>query len=451
MVHKYHLNGYYIVVDSNSGCVHVVDRIVFDLLDRIKEPLTENLPQEMLFCLDYDLDVIKDAYSEIFKLFTQGQLFSAPQAPNTTHDEMGKIPVKAACFHVSHDCDLRCRYCFAGTGSFGGKRTSMSFEVGQKGIDFLVKRSLNRRNIEVDFFGGEPLLNFDVVKRIVDYAKRQGDLFEKDFRFTFTTNGCGLDAEKVAFINREMSNVVLSLDGRKETNDRMRVFTNGVGCYDAVLPKFKELVNRRGGKDYYIRGTFTRKNLDFSKDILHLVDEGFNEVSLEPVVLDETHPYALTERDLPQIFKEYELLAEEMVCRAQQGRGFNFFQFAVVHSESPCLSKRLMGCGAGVEYVAFVPEGDIYPCHQFVGLKSYVMGNLFDDFFDTSQQLQFANLRVNRCEKCRNCWARLYCGGGCNANNLRFEKDVSRPHECSCQMLKKRLECAFMVKSATCF
>ncbi|GHV29321.1 thioether cross-link-forming SCIFF peptide maturase [Clostridia bacterium] len=448
MMHKYCLHGFHIVVDPNSGSVHFVDKLVFDLLDYVKGPLSEELPKELFFCQDYGLKDIEEAYCEIYKLYKNKLLFSEPSKPNISYTIGHKIPIKAACLHISHDCDLRCRYCFAGAGAFGGKRMNMSLDVGKKAIDFLLKRSLSRKNIEVDFFGGEPLLNFDVVQGVVSYAREQEKKTNKSFRFTLTTNGIGLDDEKVDYLNQEMSSVALSIDGRKATNDRMRVHTDGTGCYDEILPKFKDLVAKRGGKNYYVRGTFTRMNLDFTDDILHLVDEGFKEISLEPVVSDETSPYSITEKELPQVLKEYERLAAVMIDKEKQKQGFNFYHFSVIGKNSPCMSKRVKGCGAGAEYVAITPDADIYPCHQLVGMKEYIMGNVMEGIVDVGKQVQFASININFKKKCADCWAKLYCSGGCNANNVKFGHDFSKPHEISCEIQKKRLECTFVIEAA---
>ncbi|GHU84764.1 thioether cross-link-forming SCIFF peptide maturase [Clostridia bacterium] len=447
-MHKYYLHGFHVVVDPSSGSVHLVDKLVFDLLDYVKGPLSEELPNELLFCQDYDLKDIEEAYGEIYKLYKNKLLFSEPRKPNVSYIVGHKIPIKAACLHISHDCSLRCRYCFAGTGAFGGKRMNMSLDVGKKAIDFLMKRSLSRKNIEVDFFGGEPLLNFDVVKGVVSYAREQEKKTNKKFRFTLTTNGIGLDDEKIEYLNQEMAIVALSIDGRKATNDRMRVHTDGTGCYDEVLPKFKDLVAKRGGKNYYVRGTFTRMNLDFTNDILNLADEGFKEISLEPVVADEASPYSITRKELPQVLKEYEKLAVAITNKEKQKQGFNFYHFSVIGKNSPCMSKRVKGCGAGAEYVAITPDADIYPCHQLVGMKEYIMGNVLEGMVDVGKQAQFANISVSSKKKCANCWAKLYCSGGCNANNVKFGYDFSKPHEISCEIQKKRLECTFVIEAA---
>ncbi|MDR1260450.1 MAG: thioether cross-link-forming SCIFF peptide maturase [Oscillospiraceae bacterium] len=447
MVHRYRFQGSCFAIDVNSGSVHVLDELTYELLEYLKDPFPEELPKELLLNLNYDLEEVKEAYGELYILFQNGLLFSKEQVPNKSYEWGLKIPIKSACLHVSHNCDLRCKYCFAGTGAFGGERATMSLEVGKLAIDFLLRRSLQQENIEVDFFGGEPLLNFEVVKEVVKYARAQEEKTGKRFRFTLTTNGRGLDSERISYINCEMANVVLSIDGRKEVTDRLRVDANGSGCYDEILPKFKDLVVKRGGKNYYVRGTFTKLNLDFVKDIRHLVKEGFKEISFEPVVLNVRSPYAITKNDLAQIFMEYENLAKEMVWSKQRGDDFNFFHFGIIGKDAPCLSKRIKGCGAGVEYVAVTPEADIYPCHQFVGRKEYVMGNLKDGTFDIGKQAQFAGINISKKSKCKNCWGKLYCGGGCHANNVLLGGDFFEPYDISCELLKKRLECAIWVSA----
>ena len=355
-------------------------------------------------------------------------------------------PVKAMCLNIAHDCQLRCKYCFASTGDFGKGRKLMSFETGKHAIDFLLENSGDRPNLELDFFGGEPLMNFGVVKKVVEYARSREKEYNKKFRFTITTNGLLLDDEKIDFINREMSNVVLSIDGRKEVNDYFRVLPNGQGCYDIILPKYKKLVEGRGDKEYYVRGTFTNKNLDFSKDVFALNEAGFDQISVEPVVGDDD-VYALTEKDLPAVFAEYEKLALQLLENEKKGKKFNFFHFMLDLDQGPCAIKRLRGCGCGNDYVAITPDGDIFPCHQFVGIDEYKMGNIDEGTFDQEMKADFARAHVYSKPDCRECWAKFYCSGGCNANNYQYMGDIRTAHKISCQLDKKRLECAIMMKA----
>ena len=355
------------------------------------------------------------------------------------------------CLNIAHDCQLRCKYCFASTGDFGKGRKLMTFETGKHAIDFLLEKSGDRQNLELDFFGGEPLLNFDVVKQIVEYARSREAEFGKKFRFTITTNGLLLDDDKIDFINREMHNVVLSIDGRKEVNDSMRVLANGKGCYDTILPKYKKLVEKRGDKEYYVRATFTNKNLDFSEDVFSLYEAGFDQISVEPVVGDSEEEYALTEKELPAVFKEYENLAKRILENEKKGGKFNFFHFMLDLDQGPCAIKRLRGCGCGNDYVAITPDGDIYPCHQFVGIDEYKMGNIDEGTFNLDMKSDFAVCHVYSKPDCRECWAKFYCSGGCNANNYQYMGDVRAAHKISCQLEKKRLECAIMMKAARMF
>ncbi len=466
MIHKYYLNGLYILLDVNSGAVHIVNKIIFDILDYISLPLPEECPENILNSEGlklYSRQDIVDGYNEIKYLFKIGQLFSEDEYEKFVNNQF-KMPVKAVCLHVAHDCNLRCKYCFASTGNFGRNRELMSVDVGKKAIDFLLKHSEGRKNLELDFFGGEPLMNFDVVKEIVKYAREQEKIYNKNFRFTITTNGILLDDDKIDFINKEMSNVVLSLDGRKEVNDKMRPTFNGKGSYDVIVPKFKKLVTKRGGDKYYIRGTFTANNLDFTNDIIHFADLGFDQISIEPVVTDLKNDYAITYDDIPKIFNEYETLLNEMIRRYKNKQSlisnggdvdnidnvdkpFNFFHFMVDLEQGPCAIKRLRGCGSGNEYVAITPKGDIYPCHQFVGMPEWKMGSVIDDSFDLKIKKIFADTNIYTKEDCRNCWAKFYCSGGCSANNLLYAGALNKPYKLSCEMMKKRLECAIMLRA----
>ncbi|OPZ86686.1 MAG: hypothetical protein BWY74_03572 [Firmicutes bacterium ADurb.Bin419] len=358
-----------------------------------------------------------------------------------------KPVVKALCLHISHDCNLRCKYCFASTGDFGGQRSMMSAEVGKKAIDFVIEASGNRKNLEIDLFGGEPLMNFDVVKEIVAYAKSKEKEYGKNFRFTLTTNALLLNEEIKTYLNENMQNVVLSVDGRKEVNDKMRYRVDGTGCYSDIMPKIKDMADSRGQDKYYVRGTFTRENLDFSKDVLHLADEGFKQISVEPVVAAKDSGYDLREEDLPVLFEEYEKLASEFVKRKAEGKGFNFFHFMLDLSQGPCVVKRLRGCGSGHEYVAITPEGDIYPCHQFVGNSDFKMGNVAEGIVNTEIQEQFKGSNVYTKEECGKCWAKFYCSGGCAANAYQFNNDINIPYKVGCELEKKRVECALWIKS----
>lgn len=447
MIHKYKLNGLNIVLDVNSGGVHLVDELTYDLLDNVAPPFEAECPANVVEKLSrsYDPQDIRDCYGEIAELYNDKILFSEDDYEKYAEYSVAS-PVKAMCLNIAHDCQLRCRYCFASTGDFGKGRKLMSFETGKHAIDFLLENSGNRPNLELDFFGGEPLMNFGVVKQVVEYARSREKEYNKKFRFTITTNGLLLDDDKIDFINREMSNVVLSIDGRKEVNDYFRVLPNGQGCYDMILPKYKKLVEGRGDKEYYVRGTFTNKNLDFSEDVLALNEAGFDQISVEPVVGDDDI-YALTEKDLPAVFAEYEKLALKLLEREKQGKKFNFFHFMLDLDQGPCAIKRLRGCGCGNDYVAITPDGDIFPCHQFVGIDEYKMGNIDEETFDQKMKADFAKAHVYSKPECRECWAKFYCSGGCNANNYQYMGDIRSAHKISCQLEKKRLECAIMMKA----
>ena len=447
MIHKFKLGGFYIVLDVNSGGVHSVDELTYDLLDHAEPPFSEDCLNSAINALldKYSEEDIKEAFNELKELYKDKILFSEDD-----YEKFAKYsvvsPVKAMCLHISHDCNLRCKYCFASTGDFGEGRKLMTFETGKAAIDFLLNNSGDRVNLELDFFGGEPLMNFDVVKQIVVYARSREKEYNKNFRFTITTNGLLLTDDKIDFINKEMSNVVLSIDGRKEVNDRLRVRVDGSGCYDKILEGYKKLVSKRGDKDYYVRGTYTKYNLDFSNDVMHLYDLGFDQVSVEPVMADENMPYAITEEDVDAISKEYEILAEKLEKIRADGGFCNFFHFMLDLDQGPCAIKRLRGCGSGNEYIAITPDGDIYPCHQFVGIPEFKMGNLEAGTFDNSIKERFAKTHVYAKEDCKRCWAKFYCSGGCNANNFLYEGDILKAHKLSCKLQKKRLECAIMLQ-----
>lgn len=451
MIHKYKLNGFNIVLDVNSGGVHIVDELTYDLLDNIEPPFYEKCPEKVVEKLSkvYSAEDIESCYQEIAELYNDKILFSEDDYEKYAKYSVAS-PVKAMCLNIAHDCQLRCKYCFASTGDFGQGRKLMSFETGKHAIDFLLENSGDRPNLELDFFGGEPLMNFKTVKQIVEYARSREAEYGKKFRFTITTNGLLLDDEKIEFINKEMSNVVLSIDGRKEVNDYFRVLPNGQGCYDMILPKYKKLVEGRGDKEYYVRGTFTNKNLDFSNDVFALYEAGFDQISIEPVV-GEGDEYALTEKELPAVFKEYERLAKRILDNEKKGGKFNFFHFMIDLDQGPCAIKRLRGCGCGNDYVAITPDGDIFPCHQFVGMDEYKMGNIDEGTFNQEMKADFANCHVYSKPECRKCWAKFYCSGGCNANNYQYMGDVRSAHKISCELEKKRLECAIMIKAVRTF
>ena len=449
MIHKYKLNGYNIVLDVNSGGVHVVDDITYDILDNVEPPFEENCPEKVLEKLEnvYSREDILSCYDEVKELYEEKILFSDDEYEKYAKYSVAS-PIKSMCLNIAHDCQLRCKYCFASTGDFGKGRKLMTFETGKNAIDFLLENSGDRTTLELDFFGGEPLMNFDVVKQIVEYARSREKEYGKTFRFTITTNGVALDDDKMEFINREMSNVVLSIDGRKDINDHFRVFPNGKGCYDMILPKYKKLVENRGDKEYYVRGTYTKRSPDFSDDVFSLYNEGFDQISIEPVVGDSDE-YAITEKELPAVFKEYERLAVRMLENEEKtGKRFNFFHFMIDLDGGPCAIKRLRGCGCGNDYVAVTPDGDIYPCHQFVGMDEYKMGNIDEGTFDKEMKESFSKVHVYAKQECKKCWAKFYCSGGCNANNYKYVGDVKEPYKISCQLQKKRLECAIMMKVA---
>ncbi|MDD6483730.1 MAG: thioether cross-link-forming SCIFF peptide maturase [Clostridiales bacterium] len=449
MIHKYKQLGLNIVLDIYSGAVHVVDDIVYDMLDYILEPfMAENkCPDYIKEAMNYPEGELEEAYAEICALKREGRLFCEDCYKDIAENWNKKSVVKALCLHVAHDCNLRCKYCFADTGEFHGGRSLMSAEVGKKAIDFVIANSQNRRNIEIDFFGGEPLMNFDVVKEITEYAKEQQKLYDKNFRFTITTNGVLLNDEIKSYINENMSNVVLSIDGTKETNDRVRYRVDKSGTYDTIVPKFIDLANSRNQDNYYVRGTFTAYNADFAKDVIHLADLGFKQTSVEPVVAPYSEDYALTDEHIETVKAEYDKLTEEYIKRWKEGKGFNFFHFMVDLDQGPCAIKRLSGCGAGHEYLAVTPQGDIYPCHQFVGNEKFKMGNVFDGKIDEDIKNYFEKSNIYTKEKCKNCFAKFYCSGGCSANAYNFNGDINKPYELACEFEKKRVECAIAIEA----
>lgn len=453
MVHQYKLNGYNIVLDTCSGSVHTVDEVAYDIIGMYKKEETEKIIETILNKYSHLPDVTREeillCIDDIKALEQDGKLFSEDVYENLAVDYKNNSKViKALCLHVAHTCNLNCSYCFASQGKYQGDRALMSFETGKQAFDFLIANSGNRRNLEVDFFGGEPLMNFEVVKELVAYARKVEKEHNKNFRFTLTTNGVLLDDDVIEFLNKEMSNVVLSLDGRKDVHDHFRVDYAGNGSYDKILPKFKNLVDKRQGKDYYVRGTFTHNNVDFTNDIFHMADLGFKELSMEPVVCPSEDPYALTMDDMPKLFEQYEILAKEMVRRKKAGEGFTFYHYMLDLQNGPCIYKRITGCGSGTEYMAVTPWGDLYPCHQFVGEEEYKLGDIWNGVNNTAVQDKFRHCNAYSRAECKDCWAKLYCSGGCAANSYHATGDIMCVYEYGCELFKKRIECAVMMKVA---
>ena len=453
MVHQYKLNGYNIVLDTCSGSVHTVDDVAYDIIEMYKSSSQEEIIAAVLEKYSHMPDVtreeILECLGDIAYLEENGKLWSADEYENLAIDYKNKSKVvKALCLHVAHTCNLNCSYCFASQGKYQGDRALMSFEVGKQAFDFLIENSGTRRNLEVDFFGGEPMMNFDVVKQLVAYARSVEKEKNKNFRFTFTTNGMLLDEEVMDFLNEEMSNVVLSLDGRKEVNDHFRKDYAGNGSYDTIVPKFQRLVEKRGGKNYYVRGTFTHNNVDFTNDLFHMADLGFTELSMEPVVCPPGDPYALTDEDMPKIFEQYEILAKEMIKRKKAGNGFVFYHYMLDLKNGPCIYKRITGCGSGTEYMAVTPWGELYPCHQFVGDSKYSLGNVWDGVTNTEVQDEFRSCNAYARPDCKDCWAKLYCSGGCAANSYHSTGSISGVYRYGCELFKKRIECAVMMQVA---
>lgn len=447
MIHQYKSNGYNIVLDVNSGSVHVVDDLSYDVISMYEDSGKADIVEKLKS--DYSEEDILEAYEEVNKLKEDELLFTEDiYRQYITDFKKRKTVVKALCLHIAHDCNLACKYCFAEEGEYHGRRALMSLEVGKKALDFLIENSGNRRNLEVDFFGGEPLMNWEVVKELVRYGRSKEEEHDKKFRFTLTTNGVLLNDEVMEFVNREMSNVVLSLDGRKEVNDTMRPFRNGAGSYDLIVPKFQKLAESRNQTNYYVRGTFTHNNLDFSNDVIHFADLGFKQMSIEPVVGDDNEKYAIKQEDLPAIMEEYDKLAKEYIKRQKEGNGFNFFHFMIDLEQGPCVAKRLSGCGSGTEYLAVTPWGDLYPCHQFVGQEEFLLGNVFEGIKRTEICDEFKMCNVYAKEKCQKCFAKYYCSGGCAANSYKFHGSITDAYDIGCEMQRKRIECAIMIKAA---
>ncbi|MBE6014149.1 MAG: thioether cross-link-forming SCIFF peptide maturase [Lachnospiraceae bacterium] len=447
MIHQYKNNGYNIVMDVNSGAVHVVDDIVYDII-----PLYEDGDEKAVFeklGSKYSEEDIREALSEVKALRDQEMLYTKDVYEEYITDfKKRQTVVKALCLHIAHDCNLACKYCFAEEGEYHGRRELMSYEVGRKALDFLIENSGNRVNLEVDFFGGEPLMNFDVVKQLVEYGRSREKECNKKFRFTLTTNGVLLNDDILEFANKEMSNVVLSIDGRQEIHDKMRPFRNGKGSYEMIVPKFQKVAESRHQTNYYVRGTFTHFNTDFSEDVLHLAKLGFKQISVEPVVAESTEDYAIREEDIPTLLAEYDKLASEMLRLEEENKGFNFFHFMIDLEGGPCVAKRLSGCGSGTEYLAVTPWGDLYPCHQFVGNEKFLLGNVDEGITNTAVRDEFKLCNVYAKESCRNCFAKFYCSGGCAANAYNFSGDINGAYEIGCELQKKRVECAIMLKAA---
>ncbi|MGB4661181.1 MAG: thioether cross-link-forming SCIFF peptide maturase [Mobilitalea sp.] len=453
MIHQYKLNGYNIVLDASSGSVHVVDEVAYDIIamyqDSTKEQIVDAILQKYTVQDDITEAEIEQCISDIKSLEENGKLFTQDVYEEMAFDFKNRnTVVKALCLHIAHTCNLNCSYCFASQGKYQGDRALMSFEVGKQALDFLMANSGSRTNLEVDFFGGEPLLNWDVVKQLVAYARTQEPIQHKKFRFTLTTNGVLIDDDVIEFANREMTNVVLSLDGRKEVHDHLRKNFAGEGSYDTILPKFQKLVEQRDGKGYYMRGTFTHNNVDFTNDIFHMADLGFKELSMEPVVCASTDSYALTEEDLPKLFEQYEILAKEMIRRNKAGNAFTFYHYMLDLTKGPCIYKRISGCGSGTEYMAVTPWGELFPCHQFVGDPKYSLGNIWDGVTNFAIRDEFKNCNAYARSECKDCWAKLYCSGGCAANSYHATGSITGIYEYGCQLFKKRIECAVMMKVA---
>lgn len=448
MVHCYKNNGYNIVLDSNSGSVHAVDEVAFEVIGKYESRSKEEIILEL--CDKYPeitADDIEEIFQDIEELKKEGKLFSEDKFKDLQIDIKARpTQLKALCLHIAHDCNMCCKYCFAGEGEYSGDRSLMSFEVGKRALDFLIEQSGSRKNLEVDFFGGEPLLNFDVVKQLVAYARSIEKEKGKNFRFTLTTNGVLLNDEVMEWANKECYNVVLSLDGRKETNDRMRRTRNDKGTYDLILPKFQKMAKERNQQGYYIRGTYTHYNTDFANDILHLADLGFEQLAMEPVVTDPKMDYALQESDIPKLKDQYDLLAKEMCKRNREGKGFTFFHYMIDLEGGPCIYKRISGCGVGTDYMAVTPWGDLYPCHQFVGDEKFLLGNVFDGVKNTDIVNEFKLCNVYSREACQDCFAKLYCSGGCSANAYHTTGKITGTCDMSCELHRKRVENAIMIK-----
>lgn len=447
LIHKFKQGGKCFVLDVNTGAVHIVDELVYDLVDYNKLRSKEELVAD--FGAKYGADVVEEAYEELQELVAEGILYTEDQYEDIAHSSMDdRDYIKAVCLNIIHACNLRCKYCFADEGEYNGHKGKMSLETAKKAIDYVVKRSGPRKNIEIDLFGGEPTMMMDTIKEIIAYARENEAKWNKRIRFTMTTNATLLTDEMMDYMDKELENIILSIDGRKEVNDKVRIRFDGKGSYDQILPNIKKMVAKRDKtKAHTVRGTFTRENLDFYEDVKMMVDEGFREISIEPVVLEDGHPLALRKEDLPKIFESYDKLYDELVQKKAEGKEFNFYHFKVDLNGGPCVYKRISGCGAGFEYVAITPQGEVYPCHQFVGKEEYKLGSIYDDSYNADLGMSFKKAHIYNKPKCRNCWARFYCSGGCQANNIAFNNDINNPYDIGCQMQKKRIECAIALKA----
>lgn len=447
LIHKFKQGGKCFVLDVNTGAVHIVDELVYDLVDDNKLRSKEELVAD--FEAKYGADVVEEAYEELQELVAEGILYTEDQYEDIAHSSMDdRDYIKAVCLNIIHACNLRCKYCFADEGEYNGHKGKMSLETAKKAIDYVVKRSGPRKNIEIDLFGGEPTMMMDTIKEIIAYARENEAKWNKRIRFTMTTNATLLTDEMMDYMDKQLENIILSIDGRKEVNDKVRIRFDGKGSYDQILPNIKKMVAKRDKtKAHTVRGTFTRENLDFYEDVKMMVDEGFREISIEPVVLEDGHPLALRKEDLPKIFESYDKLYDELVQKKAEGKEFNFYHFKVDLNGGPCVYKRISGCGAGFEYVAITPQGEVYPCHQFVGKEEYKLGSIYDDSYNADLGMSFKKAHIYNKPKCRNCWARFYCSGGCQANNIAFNNDINNPYDIGCQMQKKRIECAIALKA----
>ncbi|MGH4051385.1 MAG: thioether cross-link-forming SCIFF peptide maturase [Clostridium sp.] len=447
LIHKFIQDGEYYVIDVNSGSLHVVDEMVYDLLDnnllREKDELIESFKNK------YTKEEIEEVYSEIQSLIKGDMLYTEDLYEEIARSGGQSEPyIKALCLNIIHDCNLRCKYCFADEGEYHGSRKAMPAEVGMKAIDFVIANSGPRKNIEIDLFGGEPLMAFDMIKEVVEYGKIQGKIHNKVIRFTMTTNATLLNDEIMKYLDENMGNIVLSIDGRKAVNDKVRVRVDGSGSYDRILPNIKKMVDMRDkSKSYYVRGTFTRQNIDFYEDVKHMADLGFKEISIEPVVLPNEHELSIREEDLPVIFEQYDKLYADLIERNKNGTDFKFYHFNIDLKGGPCVYKRISGCGAGHEYIAVTPDGEIYPCHQFVGNKDFLIGDIYNGIYNTKMVKEFKEAHIYNKPKCIDCWAKFYCSGGCQANNFNFNGDMHIPYEIGCKMQKKRIECAIALKA----
>ena len=454
MIHQYKLNGFNIVLDIFSGAVHSVDELAYDVIALYDAGASvEDIVAKMLekYAADPEINEqeIRECISDVEELKAAGQLFAADCYESHACDLKNKSrAVKALCLHVAHTCNLSCDYCFAAQGKYHGDRALMSFEVGKRALDFLIENSENQKNLEVDFFGGEPLMNWEVVKQLVAYGRSREEETGKHFRFTLTTNGVLVDDEVIEFSNQEMNNVVMSLDGRREVHDALRKTVTGRGSYDEIVPKFQKFAKLRGEREYYIRGTYTNRNVEFTKDIFHMADLGFDKLSMEPVGCPPDDPYALSDKDMPVLLEQYEILAKEMLRREKEGKPITFYHYMIDLEHGPCVYKRISGCGSGTEYMAVTPWGDLYPCHQFVGEEKFRLGNIWDGVDNDAVREEFKRCNAYARPDCQDCWAKLYCSGGCAANAYHATGDITGVYEYGCELFKKRIECAIMLKAA---